>query len=139
MRPAATLPGLNLPAATRQRKPIRKPATPSGRARKGGRVEREIVALIRDLGIECRKVPLSGALAKRLGADFAGDVKAWAFGPDAPPLTLEVKARAGGAGFATLEKWLGDCDALVLKRNGVPPMVALPWVTWARLLKGGAA
>ena len=64
------LPGLNLPAATRQRKPIRKPATPSGRARKGGRVEREIVALIRDLGIECRKVPLSGALAKRLGADF---------------------------------------------------------------------
>ena len=133
-----TLPGLDIPAKKSERKPARKPATPSGRARKGGRVEREIVALIRDLGVECRKVPLSGALAKRLGADFAGDVKAWAFGPDVQPLTLEVKARAAGAGFATLERWLGTCDALVLKRNGVPPMVALPWHVWARLLKGGA-
>ncbi len=132
-----TLPGLDIPAKKLERTPVRKPATPSGCARKGGRVEREIVALIRDLGIECRKVPHSGALAKRLGADFAGDIKVWPSGPDVQPLTLEVKARAGGAGFATLEKWLGDCDALVLKRNGVPPMIALPWRVWARLLKAG--
>ena len=71
--------------------------------------------------------------------DFAGDVKAWVFGPDNEPLTLEVKARAGGAGFATLERWLGSCDALVLKRNGVPPMVALPWHVWARVVTKEAA
>jgi hypothetical protein len=88
--------------------------------------------LIRELGVECRKVPLSGALANRLGDDFAGDVKAWVFGPGLAPLTLEVKARSGGAGFATLERWLGSCDALVPKRNGAPPMVALPWEVWAR-------
>jgi hypothetical protein len=45
-----------------------------------------------------------------------------------------VKARAGGAGFMTLERWLGSCDALVLKRNGAAPMVALPWHVWARIV-----
>jgi hypothetical protein len=129
--------GLDLPATpVAPRKPRGRPGpvSASGRAKKGGRVEREIVALIRDLGVPCRKVPLSGALANQLGADFAGDVKAWIFGPDLDPLTLEVKARAGGAGFMTLERWLGSCDALVLKRNGAAPMVALPWHVWARIV-----
>jgi hypothetical protein len=80
------------------------------------------------------KVPLSGALANQLGPDYAGDVKAWVFGPDTTPLTLEVKARAGGTGFITLEHWLGSCDALVLKRNNAPPLVTLPWSVWARLI-----
>jgi hypothetical protein len=129
--------GLDLPVTPAPpRKPRGRPGpvSASGRAKKGGRVEREIVALIRDLGVPCRKVPLSGALATRLGADFAGDVKVWVFGPNLDPLTIEVKARAGGAGFTTLERWLGSCDALVLKRNGVPPMVALPWRVWARII-----
>lgn len=140
MTRAIELPGLDLPPVTvKKPRSVRCPATPRGRAKKGGRVEREIVALIRELGVECRKVPLSGALAKRLGDEYAGDVKLWPFGPDNAPLTLEVKARAGGAGFATLERWLGSCDALVLKRNGVPPMVAMPWTLWARLLTGRKA
>jgi hypothetical protein len=110
------------------------PVSASGRAKKGGRVEREIVALIRSLGIECWKVPASGALAARLGDDFAGDIKALIFGPDTSPATLEVKSRAGGAGFAVIEGWLGSCDALILKRNNAPPLVTLPWSTWARII-----
>ncbi len=83
-------------------------------------------------------MPLSGALAKRLGPDFAGDLKIWLWGPDASPATAEVKARAEGGGFVTLERWLAAHDVLILKRNGVPPMVLLPWPTWARLIKRGA-
>jgi hypothetical protein len=48
-----------------------------------------------------------------------------------------VRARKDGAGFATLEKWLGDYDALFLRRDHADPMVMLPWAVWARLLKVG--
>ena len=50
------------------------------------------------------------------------------------PLIAEVKARANGAGFGALEKWLGDYDALFLRRNGTAPLVLVPWRTWARIL-----
>ena len=53
---------------------------------------------------------------------------------DNAPLVAEVKARANGAGFSTLEKWLGDYDALFLRRNGTEPLVLVPWRTWARIL-----
>jgi hypothetical protein len=132
-----TLPGLDIPPTARKRRRVRCPATPSGRAKKGGRIEREIVALHVEIGIPARRVPFSGSLASRAGAEFAGDVKVWALGADAPPLTAEVKARAAGAGFTTLERWLGGFDVLVLKRNNAPPLVALPWRTWAMLLTRG--
>ncbi len=104
----------------------------SGRAprRKGDRIEREIVALHRELGVNAERVPLSGAA----GGSFSGDVDVYAHGADAAPLVTEVKARASGAGFATLERWLGDNDALVLRRDRAEPMVVLPWRTWARIV-----
>jgi hypothetical protein len=34
-----------------------------------------------------------------------------------------------GAGFATLERWLGDADALFLRRYRADPLVVLPWTT----------
>jgi hypothetical protein len=46
-----------------------------------------------------------------------------------------VKARASGEGFKTIEKWLGENDALFLVRDRQEPMVVLPWATWERLLK----
>ena len=49
-------------------------------------------------------------------------------------LSAEVKARANGAGFTTLGKWLGNYDALFLQRNGADPLVLLPWRVWARIL-----
>ncbi len=74
--------------------------------------------------------PLSGAA----GGSFSGDVDVYACGPDAAPLVAEVKARANGAGFTTLERWLGDNDALFLRRDRAEPMVVLPWRTWARIV-----
>jgi len=46
-----------------------------------------------------------------------------------------VKKRKGGAGFTQLEKWLGNYDALFLRRNHADPMVVLPWRVWSRLIQ----
>lgn len=98
--------------------------------RKGGRIEREIVALHKAAGIHAERVPLSGAA----GGSFSGDVNVSAFGKDAAPLVTEVKARANGEGFATLARWLGENDAIFLRQNNAQPLVCLPWRTWLRLL-----
>jgi hypothetical protein len=45
-----------------------------------------------------------------------------------------VKARKDGGGFIQLEKWLGEYDALFLRRNNADPLVLLPWRVWAALL-----
>jgi hypothetical protein len=96
---------------------------------KGYRREVEIVDLHRGLGIAgAHRVPLSGAVA-----GYAGDVKIPHLGAT---LTGEVKARAGGEGFKTLERWLGENDMLFLRRDRTTPLVVLPWGTYVRLLKG---
>jgi hypothetical protein len=99
---------------------------------KGQRRERQIVALHVDLGIHAERVPLSGA--SRYQGNGA-DLDVYPFSRDGPPLCGEVKARRNGAGFKTLEKWLGDNDMLFLVRDRQEPMVVLPWGTWERLLK----
>lgn len=91
--------------------------------RKGSRIEREIVNRHREAGIPAERVPLSGAA----GGSFGGDVVI------ADELRAEVKARAGGKGFKTLEGWLGTNDALFLRRDRAAPLVLLPWSTWERL------
>jgi Holliday junction resolvase len=99
--------------------------------RKGDRVEREIVALHRALGVKAERYPLSGASRFR---GCGHDVDIYALGSDQTPLVAEVKARKDGAGFTTLEQWLGEFDALFLKRNHGDPLIVLPWRTWTRLL-----
>lgn len=106
---------------------------------KGARREREIVSRHVDAGIRAERVPLSGA--QRYQGNGA-DVDVYAFGKDAAPLVTEVKARANGEGFATIERWLGDADAMFLVRDqelpgepAPPPLVVLPWTTWIRLLE----
>ena len=47
--------------------------------------------------------------------------------PTRPPIS-----RKNGAGITQLERWLGEYDLLVLRRNH-----ALPWRTWAALLMRG--
>jgi hypothetical protein len=49
-----------------------------------------------------------------------------------PPIS-----RKNGAGFTQLERWLGEYDLLVLRRNHAAPMIVLPWRTWAALLMRG--
>jgi Holliday junction resolvase len=99
--------------------------------RKGARLERELVGLHRGLGVHAERVPLSGAMRYPCGGH---DVDVYAFGRDAPPLVAEVKGRGRGEGFRQLEKWLGENDALFLRRDQAEPLVLLPWSTWTRLL-----
>ncbi len=84
----------------------------------------------RDMGVHAERVPLSGAT----GGRYSGDVDVYVAGPDSAPLVTEVKARANGAGFVTLERWLGENDLLFLRRDRAEPMVVLPWRTWARIV-----
>jgi hypothetical protein len=71
--------------------------------RKGGRVEWEIVALHRDIGVHAERVPLSGASRYR---GNGADVDVYPRGKDEAPFICEVKSRKNGAGFTTLEGWL---------------------------------
>jgi hypothetical protein len=98
---------------------------------KGDRIERELVALHRAIGVHSERVPLSGASCYR---GNGADVDVYAFGRDEAPLVAEVKARKSGAGFTTLERWLGDFDLLALRRNNADPLIVLPWRVWAALL-----
>lgn len=97
--------------------------------RRGSRIEREVVALHREAGLEAERTPLSGAL----GGDIVGDVLI------ARRLRAEVKARAKGDGFRTLERWLGANDLLFLRRNGCAPLVVMDFALYARLLAAGSA
>ena len=100
--------------------------------RVGNACEREVVDRHRDLGIKAERYPLSGASRFR---GSGHDVDIYAFGTDEAPLVAEVKKRKGGAGFTQLERWLGDYDLLVLRRNHADPMIVLPWRVWARMLE----
>ncbi len=99
---------------------------------KGQRRERQVLKLHTDLGIHAERVPLSGA--SRYQGNGA-DIDIYPFGEDAGALVGEVKSRANGEGFVTIEKWLGENDMLFLVRDRQEPMVVLPWATWERLLK----
>ena len=98
---------------------------------KGARREREIVAKHLKLDVFAEKVPLSGA-ARYQGAGH--DVDVYPFGRDHGALVSEVKARASGEGFVTLERWLGENDLLFLMRDRADPLVVLPWRVWELIL-----
>ncbi|PZA06100.1 MULTISPECIES: hypothetical protein [unclassified Meiothermus] len=89
-----------------------------GRApkRKGDRVEREVVTLLKAHGLEARRVPLSGA-----APGWSGDVVVTL--PRIGTARVEVKSRKH---FKTLEGWLEGSDLLVLKPDRRPPLVVLP-------------
>jgi hypothetical protein len=100
--------------------------------RKGDRIEREIVEAHRAVGVHAERYPLSGASRFR---GSGHDIDIYAFGREAAPLVAECKARGNGGGFVQLERWLGEYDLLVLKRNYADPLVLLPWRAWACLLE----
>jgi hypothetical protein len=99
---------------------------------KGNRTERQLVELHQGLGIHCERYPLSGASRFR---GSGHDLDLYVCGRDEAPFVCEVKARRSGAGFTTLEKWLGEYDALFLRRDHSDAMVVLPWRVWTRLLE----
>ena len=103
-----------------------------GHRQKGDRIEREIVDRHRELGIHAERYPLSGASRFR---DSGHDVDVYLFGADEAPIKAEVKARKGGAGFVTLENWIGNYDALFLRKDRAEPIVVVPWRVWAQLVE----
>ena len=98
--------------------------------RKGNRVERELVQLHKALGVHAERYPLSGANRFR---GSGHDLDIYAFGTEEGPLVAEVKSRRSGAGFVTLEKWLGEFG-LFLRRNNAAAKAVLPWRAWTVLL-----
>ena len=88
---------------------------------KGTRVERKIVKLFQDLGIQARRQPLSGALQ-----DFPHDVQVKLL----DGLNCEVKARKDGKGFATIKKWKGSAD---LVEDFAEPGVYMDWRLWKQI------
>ena len=103
-----------------------------GHRQKGDRIEREIVERHRELGIHAERCPLSGASRYR-GSGHDADL--YLFGADQAPIKAEVKARKSGAGFVTLENWIGNYDALFLRKDRAEPIVVVPWRVWAHLVE----
>jgi len=99
--------------------------------RKGNLIEREIVERHKSLGIIAERYPLSGASRFR-GSGHDVDLHIF---PEQAPLVAEVKARKNGAGFTTLENWLGEFDILFLRRNNSDPVVVMPWRVWEQLIR----
>ncbi len=48
------------------------------------------------------------------------------------PMTAAVKVGAG-AGFDTLDRWIGDADMLVIRDGEREPMAVLPWRTFKQI------
>jgi hypothetical protein len=92
---------------------------------KGLRRERAIVEIHTKSGLRAERVPLSGASHYR---GNSADVDLYVRGT--APVKVEVKARGEGSGFRTLERWLGDNDALFLWRDRAAPFVVLPLHVW---------
>lgn len=99
--------------------------------RKGDRCEREIVERHKALGVHAERYPLSGASRFR---GSGHDVDIYVFGQEQAPIVGEVKGRKNGAGFVTLEQWLGEFDVLFLRRNNADPLVVVPWRIWAQII-----
>jgi hypothetical protein len=86
-----------------------------GPKRKGSRVEREVLALLKEAGLEARRVPLSGS-----APGYPGDLEVEV--PGLGKVLVEVKARKRLA----LEAWLEGRALLVLKPDRRPPLAVLP-------------
>jgi hypothetical protein len=96
--------------------------------RKGDRIEREMVSRHAAIEIQAERYPLSGVTRFR---GSGHDIDIYAFGEDEPAPVAEVKSRKNGSGFATIESWLADNAALILRRNNADPLVCVSWRVWA--------
>ena len=97
---------------------------------KGSRREREIVNKLLASRIDAARVPLSGAA----GGRFSGDIDLYIRGKENAALVAEVKARANGEGFKTIETWLGENDLLFLWRDRKDPLVVLPFDNFVEIV-----
>ena len=106
---------------------------------KGARGERKVVNALKDMGVESKRVPLSGAS----GGIFSGDLLTYLpmIDPDYPRtnhlvLRGEVKWRKNAEGFKQINAWLGKNELLFLLQDRKDPLVVLPWKTFNALFGG---
>jgi len=94
---------------------------------KGIRAERQVVAILRELGLDARRVPLSGS-----APHFKGDVQ---INTKAGKLLAEVKVRRNG--FTSLYRWLDEsvADILIIKQDRKKFLAVLELDTLARILR----
>lgn len=96
--------------------------------RKGYRVEHNLVKMFERENIKARRQPLSGALQ-----DFPHDLSIDVLGGS----IVEVKARANGEGFKTIQRWKGSADILLLVEDRQSPTVVLDWKYFIQLILEG--
>ena len=103
----------------------------SGKAarQKGDRLERLVVGIFSESGIEAKRMPLSGSVE-----GFAGDVRLRVNGSE---LTGECKSRA--ASFGNLYRWIKGYDFLALKRDRDEALIVIEARKLASILGGIAS
>jgi hypothetical protein len=89
-------------------------------------VEREVARILKEAGLEARRIPASGN--RRAG--WVGDLEASLPGLGVVP--VEVKARKAFG----LEKWLPEGGLLILKPDRRPALAVLPLEALLRLAGG---
>jgi hypothetical protein len=95
--------------------------------RKGSGFEREVVALLQQLGLAAEKIPLSGSIK---GGRFDHDVSVPVRGIDR---RIECKRRKRA--FATISKMLSDNYALVVRDDHARPLVIMSLQTFGELAR----
>jgi len=93
--------------------------------RKGDRLERELVDRHKALGFHSERYPLSGASRFR---GSGHDLVVYLFGREEAPIVGEVKGRKDGAGFTTLERWLGSSTCFSCAATTVIRSCSRIWV-----------
>jgi len=95
---------------------------------KGGRSERDLVNILKGLGYDAKRVPLSGA-----STGFKGDVL-FKRPDDTVWQTIEAKVRAKG--FKQIYDWLPDDGVLCIKRDRSDWLMVMPIAKFQELVKG---
>jgi hypothetical protein len=91
--------------------------------RKGARGEREWAAYLRGLGLEARRVPLSGS-----APGYGGDVESYL--PQGTRVLWQVKRRGRLPGWLSVD----GVDAVALREDRGGWYVLLPAELWARMV-----
>jgi hypothetical protein len=91
---------------------------------KGNRFERACVPAFVAFGLNCRRMPLSGAL----GGEFAGDIRA---AIDGESRVFQLKCLANG--WRTVYSALAGHDGLIIRADRSDPLVVLPLAYFLKL------
>lgn len=105
---------------------------------KGARGERKVRDMLNDLpGVDCRRVPLSGANFKHSGSQHDyGDLRMKVqreLGEET--WTVEVKCRDNDRGFKIIKEWLDHSNLLMICEDYKRPLVVMPYHFFAHLIQ----